>query len=323
LLVMVVTLSTSSLPPAQGRYRHYRIGNPADVDPELSGPAHAFEGGGEDVAAALQWMIDAVRGCSSCDTALDVVVLRASGADDYNEYIAAMNGVDSVDTLIITRRRQAELREVAAIVAAAEVVFFAGGDQCNYVENFKGTALHAAVASVYERGGGVGGKSAGIAIQGEYVYDACSGSQTSERALADPYDRRMSFTYDLFAWRHLEQLITDTHLRQRDRMGRTLVFLARQIQDGRSQRAVALGVDEATAVVVNSLGLATVLGAGSAYVVLADHPPERCERRLPLTYKDFKIWRVPNLAVIDLSSLPHSGFYLRSVIDGRLTEEAY
>ena len=42
---------------------------------------------------------------------------------------------------------------VAETVARAEVVFFAGGDQCDYVDNFKGTAVEGAVESVYARGG--------------------------------------------------------------------------------------------------------------------------------------------------------------------------
>ena len=60
------------------------------------------------------------------------------------------------------------------MVQRAEIVFFAGGDQCNYVRLIKGTALEAAVEAVHARGGGVGGTSAGEAIQGEIVYDSCT-----------------------------------------------------------------------------------------------------------------------------------------------------
>lgn len=310
-------------PAVDARMTRYQIGHPIDVDPPLFGPALIFDGGGEDVAEALQWLIDEVRGCSSCATRLDVVVLRAYGSDDYNAYIAAMAGVDSVDTLVITRRRHAEDPQVEEIVRRAEVVFFAGGDQCKYVRYWKGTRLAAAVESVYRRGGGVGGKSAGLAILGEYVYDACRGSETSLRALADPYDRRISFTYGFFGWPHLEQTITDTHFRERDRMGRTLAFLARQIRDGMTPSALAIAVNEATAVVVNAQGLARVLGAGPAYFILADHPPQVCEPRRPLTYTDYKLWRIASGETFDLANRPVSGYYLRSVEAGVVSQDPY
>jgi cyanophycinase len=301
----------------------YLTGSAADVAPPLAGPAHVLQGGGGDVDAALQWLIDEVRGCAACATTLDIVVLRASGADAYNEYLHAMNGVDSVETLVITTPDPSSAAPVVATVRAAEIVFFAGGDQCKYVRNFKGTPLAEAVEAVYARGGGVGGNSAGLAILGEYVYDACTGSETSARALADPYDEWISFTYGFFRWPHLERTITDTHVDGRDRLGRTLAFLARQIRDGVTPRALAIAVSEATSVVVDAAGRATVMGAGPAYFILADHPPEVCEPGRPLTYRDYKIWRVPDGGSFDLADRPASGFYLRSVVDGVLPESPY
>ena len=143
----------------------------------LTGPAHDFGGGGTDVDAALQWIIDQVRGCTSCSTKIDVVILRSSGSNGYNDYIYAMNGVDSVETLVITSARDANTAAVEATVRNAEVVFFAGGDQCDYVKYFKGTKVETAVESVYARGGGVGGTSAGTAILGEFTTTAATAAR--------------------------------------------------------------------------------------------------------------------------------------------------
>src|SRR5262245_46886333 len=158
---------------ADARVSRFITGNPKDVKPQLHGPAFHFQGGGTDVDAAFQWMFDQVRGCTDCDTKIDVVVLRASGDDDYNDYIYKMNGVDSVETLILTDRKDSYNKDVIQEITNAEAVFFAGGDQCNYVRNFKGTPVQTAVNSVYKRGGGIGGTSAGLAIQSEFSYDAC------------------------------------------------------------------------------------------------------------------------------------------------------
>jgi cyanophycinase len=301
----------------------YPTGNALDVEPPLHGPAHLLAGGGGDLDEAFRWWIDEVRGCTDCDVKLDVVVLRASGADGYNDYLAAFDGVDSVDSFVIRSRRDAEQPALAAHVRRAELVFFAGGDQCRYVRFFRGTSLEAAVEAVFARGGGVGGSSAGLAIQGHVVYDACGGSATSARALADPYDERNTFTHGFFEWPHFERLVTDTHFAARDRMGRTLAFLARQIRDGVAPSVLAMGLDEATAVVVDRAGGAEVLGAGAAYLVLADHPPEVCERGEPLSYSDYKIWRCDSGSAFDLATRPSTGYYTRSVVGGKLSADPY
>jgi cyanophycinase len=323
LLSVAVALAGAPAAPAAAKVTRYLTGNAADVTLAVTGPAHDLGGGGTDVDQALQWMIDQVRGCTACSAKVDVVILRATGSDGYNAYIAAMNGVDSVETLVITSRRDADTTAVEATVRNAEVVFFAGGDQCDYVTLFKGTKVETAVEAVYARGGGVGGTSAGLAIQGDFTYDACKGSVTSAQALANPYHRSITFTYDLFHWANLATTITDSHFVTRDRMGRTLAFLARQIKDGRAASALALAIEEATSVVVDRNGLATVMGAGPAYFVLADHPPETCVVGTPLTYSNFKIWKVATGGTFDLRSRPTTGFYTRSVTNGVLSANPY
>ncbi len=307
----------------EAKVTRYLTGNAGDVAPVLVGPAHDLGGGSTDVDAAIQWMIDQVRGCTSCSTKVDVVVLRATGSNGYNDYIYAMNGVDSVETLVITRRSDADTAAVETTVRNAEVIFFAGGDQCNYTTLFKGTRLDAAVESVYARGGGVGGTSAGLAILSDFVYDACGGSATSAAALANPYDRSISFTYDFFDFANFGLTLSDTHFVPRDRMGRLMAFLARQIQDGRATSALGVAVNEVTSVVVDRNGLATVMGDGPAYFVLADHAPEVCLNRTPLTYSNFKIWKVNAGGTFNLANRPTSGFYTRSVTAGVLSANPY
>ena len=320
-LVLALTLVAA---PASAKITRYLTGNPGDVSPgPLAGPALNLGGGGTDVDAALQAMIDLARGCTSCATTVDVVILRASGADGYNDYIFAMNGVDSVESLVITKASEANSAAVVATVSNAEVVFFAGGDQCNYVTLFKGGALEAAVESVYARGGSIGGTSAGMAIQGEFIYDGCRGSATSTEILANPFHRRASFTYDYFSWNDMGDVMTEQHLVTRDRMGRLFGFLARQIQDGRTPSALGVAADEVTSVVVDSSGLATVYGEGNAYFVLADHFPEVCQPKTPLTYSGYKMWRRSPGQTFDLRNRPTTPDYTISVTDGVLSGSPY
>jgi cyanophycinase-like exopeptidase len=319
----VLLLAATLTLPAQAKVTRYLTGNAGDVVISMAGPAHDFGGGSTDVDAAIQWMIDQVRGCTSCSTKVDVVILRSSGSNGYNDYIYAMNGVDSVETLVITRASDSNTAAVQDTVRKAEVVFFAGGDQCDYVKYFKGTLVETAVEDVYARGGGVGGTSAGTAIQGEFTYDGCAGSATSADALANPYHRTVTFTYNFFNWANLQRTITESHLVPRDRMGRTMAFLARQIKDGKAPSALAVAVNEVTSVVVDRNGLATVMGDGPAYFVLADHAPEVCQAGTPLTYSNFKIWKVLSGGTFNLQNRPTTGYYLRSVTNGVISANPY
>lgn len=309
---------------AEAKETRYLTGSAADARPKLHGPAYDLAGGGGDHAPAFQWMFDTVRGCSDCPAKLDVVVLRSSGADGYNDFIYKMNGVDSVETLVIKDRADADAAAVRDTVRNAEVIFFAGGDQCNYVKYFKGTEVERGVERVHARGGGVGGTSAGLAILGDVAYDACSGgSARSAQALRNPYHADITFTHDFFDWPALRGTITDTHFVERDRMGRLLAFVARQLRDGKHRSILGLAVERETSVVVDKKGLAKVLGKGPVYFVLGDHPPEVCEPGLPLTYTNYKVWKVAAGGTFDLKRRPAAGHYLVSVERGKILSDPY
>ncbi len=298
---------------------------PAYIAPPLAGPVLAFGGGGPDVDDAIQWMINQVRGGSSYATKVDVVVIRAGGDYEYNRLIKAMKGVSSVETLLISNRQDANKSEIVEKVRNAAVIFFAGGDQCRYVRNWKDTDLEKAVQAVYSKGGAIGGTSAGAMILSEYVYDACASSEKgieTRDALEDPY-RDITFTYNFFRWHNLQGTIIDTHFDRRERMGRIMTFIARQIKDGVSKTALGIAVSESTSVVVDKNGLAKVMGRGAAYFVLGDHMPEVCERRTPLTFSNYKIWKLRNGDTFNLKNRPTSGYYLRNVKRGRIDYNPY
>lgn len=322
-LLALALLTAAAVAPAEAKVTRYLTGNAGDVNPTLAGPALNLGGGSTDVDAAIQAMIDLARGCTNCATKVDVVILRATGSNGYNDYIYAMNGVDSVETLVITRASDSNTVAVETTIKNAEVVFFAGGDQCNYTTLFKGTKVETAVEFVYAKGGAVGGTSAGLAIQGEFTYNACTGSALSSEILANPYHRYATFTYDFFAWNDMGDVLTDSHFEPRDRMGRLMGFLARQIKDGKTPTALGLGIDEVASVVVDKNGLATVMGTGDAYFVLADHFPETCVSGSPLTYSNFKIWKVSPGQTFNLRNRPTSGFYMISVTNGVLSGNPY
>jgi cyanophycinase len=322
LLFAVVALSAA--PSRAAELARYISGNHfQDVAPKLHGPVLMLAGGGGDHDAAVQLAIDRIRGCAASERKIDIVVLRASGDDDYNPYFMSMKGVNSVVSLVITNRESSSRPDVIRDVRKAEFVFFAGGDQCNYIRWIKGTPVEDAVKSVYRRRGAVGGTSAGLAIQGEIAYDACPDqSAVSADVLKDPYSIDVSLSRDFFTWPPMRDIITDTHFMKRDRMGRLLVFLARALDERKEKRLIGYGVNEAAATVMDAKGKSVVFH-GPVNIVVADHPAEVLERGKPLTYRGFKIWHFDDGQTIDLSKLPSTGYKTIDVINGVLSGDPY
>jgi hypothetical protein len=83
----------------------------------------------------------------------------------------------------------------------------------------------------------IGGTSAGSAILGQFSYGALNdppddSNLTSADALRNPFATRVTLVRDFLRLPLLRDTITDSHFAKRDRLGRSLVFPARLMQDG-------------------------------------------------------------------------------------------
>jgi cyanophycinase len=222
----------------------------------------------------------------------DIVVLRASEADEYNsEFHDACPG-NSVTTLVITSRDGAGAKIVAEKLRDAHAIYIAGGDQSNYVRFWTHTPVQEIINSAMARGVPIGGISAGLAVQGEFVFSSMIDTITSEEAMANPYEPLMTLSRDFLEEPGMKGIITDSHFSQRKRMGRSIAFMSRIVQDGWAASVHDIGIDETTAVVLDPSGHAKVLGKGAAYFMTLDHKPEVCEYRKPLTVRGVKVLRV-------------------------------
>jgi len=272
-------------------YKYFRIGNKEDVQTQpIAGVA--MMGGGTDLDEAFRWLCERGNGG-------DFLILRARGDDDYNPYVNGLCKANSVATLIVPDRAAAEELAVAEIIRKAEVVFIAGGDQANYIRGWKGTPVESAINDDIATGKPIGGTSAGLAVLGEFVYGAMGDKEddkdlASGQVLADPYFERATLVRDFLKVPHLEGLITDSHFAKRDRMGRTLGFLARIMKDGWSRSPREVAIDEKSAVLVEADGKATVVGTGKgAYFLRPTMAPEVCEKGVALTFRGISVYRVP------------------------------
>ncbi|WP_204345416.1 T9SS type A sorting domain-containing protein [Psychroserpens algicola] len=300
-------------------YTEYATGNPTDIDTN-----HEFGicmmGGATENDNAMIWFLEKANGG-------DVVVLRASGSDGYNNYMYTELGVtiNSVTTFVIANEAGAIDPYVLEKVENAEAIWFAGGDQYNYVSYFKDNAMEDTLNSfINEKGGAIGGTSAGMAILGSSYFSAENGTVTNAQALSNPYHNRMTLGYnDFLDIPYLEHIITDTHYDDPDRRARHAAFLARYATDN-ATRAFGIACNEYTAVCINDSGRAYVYGEYPAYPEFAfflqsncvtDFMPETCVSGQALTWNQggeaLKVAKIPGTLsgenYIDLNSWSDEG----------------
>ena len=303
LLAFGVPLASAAPKPAVKGYDHYLTGSGADASPSTlpTRPTAVLMGGGPDVNEAFRWMIQKAGGG-------DFVVLRATGADGYNQYIFDMGGLDSVETLVVKTREAASDPFVLQRVRQAEAVFIAGGDQSDYIRLWKGTPLHAALDALVARNVPIGGTSAGLAVLGAFDFSGLNGTLYSNDALADPYNRRETLDRGFLALPGLANTLVDAHVEARDRMGRMVSLVARTVQDGWASVAAAraVGVDVETALLVDN-GIASRVGVGAAWFLRPSIAPTVCQPKTPLTFRNVMVWRLDGAGSFDLNDWSLNG----------------
>jgi len=199
--------------------------------------------GGGEVPDEVPQRIRAVAGDDGI-----VVILADAAARPLNAAESATKwlneqGIQSVKTIgeVTVPEKRTEFLES---LDDAKAVWICGGQQTRLVAAWEGTDLEKRLQRLLQRGGVIGGTSAGAAVMSQVMI--ASGKD-------DPEVRR--------GWDLLPDAIVDQHFTQRMRIGR--------LQKAVSQHSgrLGLGIDEDTAVVVTGRQM-EIIGPGSATVVL-------------------------------------------------------
>ena len=296
LAVALLCIAPAVAAPAQrDSYKYIRLGNQVDVK-ATSQPGFALMGGGDDLDDAFGWLCKRSGGG-------DFLVLRARGDDEYNSYIKNLCHLNSVSTVIIPDHAAAVDPFVEHAIRHASGLFIAGGDQANYINFWMGTPVEDALNDAIRRGVPIGGTSAGLAVLGEWAYTAQGDKPedadlNSKTALANPFGPRITLVHEFLQIPILKGVITDTHFAKRNRMGRSLVFLARVNEpESKAHPASAPGirsacVEERVAVLLEPDGKGTVVGHGSVYFLNAENYAEVLEPGKPLTFSKIDVQKV-------------------------------
>ena len=282
------TLPDSVVPKAKN-YTSYFIGNKTDNQSKALGGI-CLMGGAAENDEAMKWFLKRANGG-------DVLVMRASGADGYNSYLYASLGVkvNSVETILFKNSAASSDIDILAKIKNAEAIWFAGGDQWDYISYWRNSPVAKAINdAIAQRNIVIGGTSAGMAIQGGFYYAAQNESITSNESLSNPFDLNLTVSKEPFLDNSiLKNVITDTHYDNPDRKGRHVTFMARIITDYNIQ-AKGIACDEYTSVCIDENRIARIFGSypskdDTAYFIepntdIQNNKPEICSPNKPLEW---------------------------------------
>lgn len=168
---------------------------------------------------------------------------EAADSPEYRRHLAAEWSripFASVQVLHARSRAMASSEELLAPLREATAVWFGGGWHGRLAETYVGTPFEAEIHALLQRGGVVGGSSAGAGIQSRFML-----------VLGERSEALTAVGLDLFPG-----AVVDQHFSQRGHARR----LGRVIESHRALYGV--GIDEATSIVVQGRDV-RVLGAGT------------------------------------------------------------
>ncbi|MBD3414666.1 MAG: cyanophycinase [Candidatus Aminicenantes bacterium] len=183
-----------------------------------------------------------------------VIIPTAGGADHYNQNWRGLRqfkraGFENLTLVHTYDRDQADSEEFVRPIKKARGVFFTGGRQWRLVDAYLNTLVHIELWALLERGGVIGGSSAGATIQGSYLV---RGDTKTNTIMMGDHTEGMGF---------IKNTGIDQHLLKRNRQ-----FDLLEVVEAHPD-LLGIGIDEDTAIVVRG-DRCEVIGQG--YVAIYD-----------------------------------------------------
>lgn len=183
-----------------------------------------------------------------------VLIPTAAGDDEYDDSYAGLgawreHGARNLTVLHTTDRTTADSEEFVEPLTKARAVFFFGGRQFRIVDAYAGTRTEVELGKVLERGGVIGGTSAGASVLGSFLVRG--DTDTNEIIMGD---HQVGFGY-------LRDVAIDQHVLRRNRHFDMLELLEAHPE------LLGIGLDEDTAIIVRGDQFEVV---GESYAIIYD-----------------------------------------------------
>lgn len=191
-----------------------------------------------------------------------VMIPTAGGREEYGPYWSGLIqfkevGATNLTVLHTTDRTVADSEEFVKPIQEARGVFFGGGRQWRLADSYLNTRTQKELFKLLERGGVIGGSSAGATIQGSYLV---RGDSKTNTVMMGDHVEGMGF---------LRNVGIDQHLLKRNRHFDMIEVIKK------NPELLGIGLDENTAIVVRRDQFEVI---GQSYVVIYDNssviPPD-------------------------------------------------
>lgn len=184
------------------------------------------------------------------------------------EMIASLRALGAGNVTWMHTTVRARARTDAVFLTPLETatgIWIGGGRQWNLVDSYLNTTAHRLMAEVLDRGGVIGGSSAGASIQASYLVRG--DPQGNANIIAEGYERGFGF---------ISGIAVDQHFSDRGRQ-RDMVLLKRTYP-----QLLGVGLDEGTAIIIAGTVAEVVTRPGDRHVYFYDgddghSPPHRFE----------------------------------------------
>ncbi len=184
-----------------------------------------------------------------------VIIPTAGGGQNYDQYFSGRRsferaGARNITILHTTDPEVADTDAFVEPLREARGVWFSGGRQWRLADSYLDTKTHDALWDVLERGGVIGGSSAGASIQGSYLV---RGDTRTNTVMMGDHEVGLGF---------LKGVGIDQHLLRRNRHFDMIEVIRAKPE------LLGIGIDENTAIVVRGDRFEVV---GQSYAVIYDH----------------------------------------------------
>jgi cyanophycinase len=187
-----------------------------------------------------------------------VLIPTAGGATHYDQYWNGQRlfreaGATNITILHTYDPKVADTDEFIAPLRTARGVFFGGGRQWRLADSYLNTKTQVALEGVLDRGGVIGGSSAGASILGSFLV---RGDTKTNTVMMGDHLEGLGF---------LKNVGIDQHLLRRNRQFDMLEVIEAHPD------LLGIGLDENTAIVVHGDGFQVI---GKSYAVIYDNESE-------------------------------------------------
>jgi len=205
-------------------------------------------GGGRVVDTILKRYVELAGGLD----APMVVIPTAGGGDTYGQdyYFAEQLkefGVKKVTVLHTYDKEEADTETFTEPLLDAKAVWFGGGRQWRLVDAYQGTKTEQLIQEVLNRGGVIGGSSAGATIQGSYL---ARGDTENNQIMMGDHEEGFGF---------IKNIAIDQHVMARNRQFDMFEIIREKPE------LLGIGIDERTAIVVQG-DIFEVIGQGKVLI---------------------------------------------------------